>query len=86
MWGIPKRIPMQKSDTDLEGDFRIRHQQLAHFFPCLFDELHIRFEARHVADTYHRHIELLKPCCKAERRVVAVSAYVLGLMAIAECF
>ena len=77
---------MQESDTDLEGDSRIWYHQLALFFPCLFDELHIRFEARHVADAYHWHIELLKPCRKAERGVVAVSAYVLGFIAIAECF
>jgi hypothetical protein len=77
---------MQESDTDLEGDSRIWHHQLAPFFPCLFDELHIRFEARHVADTNHRHIELLKPRCKAESGVVTVSTYVLGLINIAECF
>lgn len=77
---------MQKSKTDLERYSRICHHQLAPFIPCFFDELHIRFEARHVADTNHRHIELLKPCRKAERGVVEVLAYVLGLIAIAECF
>ncbi|MFJ3164490.1 hypothetical protein ACIPIL_00430 [Serratia nematodiphila] len=82
LFGIPKRIPMQKSKTDLEGDSRIWHYQLAPFIPCFFDELHIRFEARHVADFNHRHIELLKPCRKAERRVAELLAYVVGFIGI----
>lgn len=77
---------MQKSKIDLECDSRIWHHQSVPFIPCFFDELHIRFEARHVADTNYRHIELLKPCRKAERIVVEVLAYVVGFIGIAESF